>query len=152
MSWSSGRRRPRPPRRRPSPRRRSGRGPRPQPGRSSVPSPPTNHRLSHPKAERRSDRRVNWMVGWVAGIRSAAVAANPPPDLKLTPINGPGRTVAELLTTFHLCFVALDPFTNESAWILPTAARILTVFEQADVRVAWVVAGTPRECRMFLGP
>jgi hypothetical protein len=80
------------------------------------------------------------------------VAANPPPDLKLTPINGPGRTVAELLTTFHLCFVTLDPFTNESAWILPTAARILTVFEQADVRVAWLVAGTPRECRLFLGP
>ena len=60
--------------------------------------------------------------------------------------------MAELLTTFHLCFVALDPFTNESAWILPTAARILTTFEQADVRIAWLVAGTARECRMFLGP
>jgi hypothetical protein len=80
------------------------------------------------------------------------VAANPPPDLKLTPINGPGRTVAELLTTFHLCFVALDPFTNESAWILPTAARILTTFEQSDARIAWLVTGTARECRLFLGP
>jgi hypothetical protein len=61
--------------------------------------------------------------------------------------------VRELLTTFHLVFVALDPFTNESAWILPTAARILTVFDQADCRVAWMVAGaTPEECRMFLGP
>ena len=80
------------------------------------------------------------------------MATNPPPDLTLTPINGAGRSVAQLLTTFHLCFVALDPFTNESAWILPTAARILTTFEQADVRIAWLVAGTPRECRMFLGP
>jgi hypothetical protein len=54
---------------------------------------------------------------------------------------------------FHLVFVALDPFTNESAWILPTAARILTVFDQADCRVAWLVAGaTPEECRLFLGP
>lgn len=80
------------------------------------------------------------------------MAANPPTDLRLTPINGPSRTLAELLTTFHLCFVALDPFTNESAWLLPTAARILTTFEQADVRIAWLVAGTARECRMFLGP
>ena len=80
------------------------------------------------------------------------MATNPPPDLMLTPINGQGRSVAQLLTTFHLCFVALDPFTNESAWILPTAARVLQTFEQADVRVAWLVAATPSECRMFLGP
>ena len=80
------------------------------------------------------------------------MASDPPADLTLTPLNGPRRTVAHLLTTFHLCFVALDPFTNESAWLLPTAARILTVFDQADVRVAWLVTGTPEECRMFLGP
>src|SRR5204863_1164083 len=75
-----------------------------------------------------------------------------PPDLTLTPLNGPRRTVAQLLVTFHLCFVALDPFTHESAWILPTAARILAVFDQADVRVAWLVTGTAEEARMFLGP
>jgi len=81
------------------------------------------------------------------------VATDPPPQLVLTPIRGKPRTVRELLTTFHLVFVALDPFTNESAWILPTAARILTVFDQADCRVAWLVAGaTPEECRTFLGP
>jgi hypothetical protein len=71
----------------------------------------------------------------------------------LTPLHGKSRTVAQLLTTFHLVLVVLDPFTNESAWILPTAARILQVFEQADVRVAWLMAGaTPEECRQFLGP
>lgn len=81
------------------------------------------------------------------------MATDPPPQLVLSPIRGKPRTVRELLTTFHLVFVALDPFTNESAWILPTAARILTVFDQADCRVAWLVAGaTPEECRMFLGP
>ena len=58
----------------------------------------------------------------------------------------------EWLTTFHLAFVALDPFTHESAWILPTAVRVLTRFDQADVRVAFLVAGTPEECGMFLGP
>ncbi|MBA3655451.1 MAG: hypothetical protein H0W70_14805 [Actinobacteria bacterium] len=80
------------------------------------------------------------------------MAADPPPDLVLTPLGGEGRTVREWLTTFHLAFVAIDPFTHESAWILPTAARILTTFEQADVRVAFLCAGTPEECRMFLGP
>ncbi len=59
----------------------------------------------------------------------------------------------EWLTTFHLVFAALDPFTNESAWILPTAARILTNFDEADCRVSWLMAGaTPDECRQFLGP
>lgn len=54
---------------------------------------------------------------------------------------------------FDLCIVALDPFTDESAWILETAARVLSVFDQADVRIAWLMAGaTPEESRMFLGP
>lgn len=80
------------------------------------------------------------------------MAKDPPLDLTLRPINGPARTVRELLTTFHLAFVALDPFTNESAWILPTAARILDNFDQADVRVAFLVTGTPEQARIFLGP
>lgn len=80
------------------------------------------------------------------------MSTDPSPDLVLSPINGEGRTVREWLTTFHLAFVALDPFTYESAWILETAGRILTTFEQADVRVAFLCAGTPEECRMFLGP
>ena len=70
----------------------------------------------------------------------------------LHPINGEARSVAQLLTMFHLAFVALDPFTNESAWILETAGRVLTQFDQADVRVAWLVAGTASQCRQFLGP
>jgi len=54
---------------------------------------------------------------------------------------------------FDLCIVALDPFTDESAWLLETAGRVLSVFDQADVRVAWLMAGaTPEECRLFLGP
>lgn len=80
------------------------------------------------------------------------MAADPPLDLTLAPLNGPSRTLREWLTTFHLVTVALDPFTNESAWILPTATHVLSVFQEADCRVAWLVAGTPQECRMFLGP
>lgn len=80
------------------------------------------------------------------------MAINPPADLPMTPLHGPTRSVSELLTTFDLCFVALDPFTNESAWILETAARILSNFDQADVRVALLCTGTIEECRLFLGP
>lgn len=80
------------------------------------------------------------------------MAGNPPPDLVLSPLGGKPRTVEQLLTMFDLAFVALDPFTNESSWILETAGRILTVFDQANVRVAWLVAATPDDCRQFLGP
>jgi hypothetical protein len=80
------------------------------------------------------------------------VATDPAPDLMLQPINGESRSLAQLLTTFHLAFVALDPFTNESAWILETAGRVLTQFDQADVRVAWLVTGNRAQCRQFLGP
>jgi hypothetical protein len=79
------------------------------------------------------------------------VSADPPPDLALTPLNGRSRTVDQLLTTFHLCFVALDPRTAPSRLIIPTAARILSVFEQADVRVAWLVAGDAEDARRLLG-
>lgn len=80
------------------------------------------------------------------------MVANPPLDLVLTPISGEGRSLSQWLTMFHLVVVALDPFTNESAWILPTATRILRTYDQADCRVAWLVTGTPEECRQFLGP
>jgi hypothetical protein len=81
----------------------------------------------------------------------AAVATNPPPDLVLTPINGAGRPVTGWLTNFHLFFVAVHPASEQSAWLVPTAARILTEYEQADVRVAWLVAGTAEDARRLLG-
>ncbi|HEX4978984.1 MAG TPA: hypothetical protein VFV35_02865 [Acidimicrobiales bacterium] len=81
------------------------------------------------------------------------MATDPPPDLVLTPLDGPPRTVAQLLTTFHLLLVVVDPYTNESAWILPTAQRVIQTFEQADVRVAFLIAAdTPADARQFLGP
>jgi hypothetical protein len=80
------------------------------------------------------------------------VATNPPLDVVLTPINGEARTLGQWLTTFHLVLAVVDPFTNESAWLLPTAARILSTYDEADCRVAWLVTGTVDECRQFLGP
>jgi hypothetical protein len=79
------------------------------------------------------------------------VAANPPPDLVLSSLTGRSRTVREWVTTFHLLIVAVDPNSSRSRWIVPTAARVLTVYEQADCRVGWLVAGDASDARKFLG-
>ena len=80
------------------------------------------------------------------------MASDPSPDLLLTPLNGEGRTVSQWLTTFHLLLIGLDPYTSESSWVLPVAERIMRSFEQADVRVAWLVTADARDCERFLGP
>lgn len=89
-----------------------------------------------------------------AGRRATlcAVATNPPLDLQLTPLGREGRALSTWLTTFHLASVVLDPYTNESSWILPTATRILQGFAGADVRVNIVVTCSAEEAREFLGP
>ncbi|HUF33874.1 MAG TPA: hypothetical protein VMN58_11780 [Acidimicrobiales bacterium] len=75
-----------------------------------------------------------------------------PADLPLTPINGGSHTLQQWLTTFHLVTAVLDPYTAESAWVLPTVTRIFRVYGEADCRVAIVVTCTPEEARQFLGP
>jgi hypothetical protein len=80
------------------------------------------------------------------------VATNPPSDLLLTPLQGDARPLEEWLTTFHLASVVLDPYTNESSWILDTASRVLATFAGSSVRVNWVVTAGPDEARQFLGP
>ncbi len=80
------------------------------------------------------------------------MASELPADLTLTPLDGDGRTVSEWLTTFHLAPVVVDPYTNESAWILDTAARVLRTLRGADVRVCWLVAADAEGAAAFLGP
>lgn len=75
-----------------------------------------------------------------------------PGDLALKPINGSPHTLSQWLTTFHLVVAALDPFTSESAWLLPTVARIFRVYDQADCRVALLVTCTEEQAQQFLGP
>jgi hypothetical protein len=80
------------------------------------------------------------------------VATNAPSDLVLTPIGGEPRPLQEWLTTFHLASVVIDPYTNESSWILPTAARILEALRGADARVNFVVTADADDATAFLGP
>lgn len=80
------------------------------------------------------------------------MATNPPADLVLAPLGGDPRPLDEWLTTFHLASVVLDPYTNESSWVLEAAARILTAFRGAAVRVNFLVTCGADEAREYLGP
>jgi hypothetical protein len=80
------------------------------------------------------------------------VATAPSADLVLTPLTGGARPLREWLTTFHMASIVIDPFTNESSWILDTAARIMRAFAGAAVRVNFIVTATPEEAKQFLGP
>jgi hypothetical protein len=92
--------------------------------------------------------------------RVADIDTNPgvklPADLVLTPLHdgrmGTGRPLMEWLTTFHLASVVLDPYTNESSWILRTATRVLEEFRGCDVRINMIVTAGADDTIEFLGP
>ena len=85
-------------------------------------------------------------------LASPLVATNPDLNIQIHSVAGDPRPLEEYLTSFPLAVVALDPFTHESSWILNTARRVLSVFRGADVRVAYLVAGTDAEgAQQFLG-
>ena len=73
-------------------------------------------------------------------------------DLVLAPLGAEARPLEEWLTTFHLASVVLDPYTNESSWILPTATRVLEGLRGSDARVNFLVTADERDTRSFLGP
>ncbi len=56
------------------------------------------------------------------------------------------------LTTFHLASVVLDPYTNESSWILRTATRVLEQFRSSHARINFIVTADADDARAFLGP
>ena len=85
-------------------------------------------------------------------LPSHAVASNPTSDLVLAPLGADPRPLPEWLTTFHLATVVLDPYTNESSWILPTAARILEALRGSHARVNLLVTADEDDTRRFLGP
>lgn len=90
------------------------------------------------------------------------MVTNPSLDLVLAPVvadpsissvdGQPPRPLGEWLTTFHLASVVLDPYTNESSWILQSAARILRAFSGSAARANFVLTCSADEAREFLGP
>ena len=73
-------------------------------------------------------------------------------DLMLHPLGGEARELEQWLTTFHLASVVLDPYTNESSWILKSAVRVLEGFRGSDARVNFMVTADADDTRRFLGP
>lgn len=80
------------------------------------------------------------------------MATKLPDDLQLRPLDGEPRDLSEWLTTFHLASVVLDPYTNESSWVLKTAVRILEEFRGSHARVNFVVTADDDDARAFMGP
>lgn len=72
--------------------------------------------------------------------------------MQLAPLRGEARSIGEWTTTFHLAIVALDPYTIESSWIIPTARRILQDYAQADIRVALLVTAPAEDVTEYVGP
>lgn len=70
----------------------------------------------------------------------------------LSPLNAEPRRLAEWLTMFHLATVVLDPYTNESSWVLGPARRILEALRGCDARVNFVVTANAADTREFMGP
>jgi hypothetical protein len=75
-----------------------------------------------------------------------------PGDLMLHPLGGEARELEQWLTTFHLASVVLDPYTNESSWVLKSAVRVLEGFRGSDARVNFIVTADEDDTRRFLGP
>ena len=79
-----------------------------------------------------------------------------PNELHLTPVTADGlgqaRPIMDWLTTFHLASVVLDPYTNESSWVLRAATRVLEQFRSSHARINFVVTAGADDARAFLGP
>ena len=89
---------------------------------------------------------------WGRALPLHLVASNVALDINLTTIGGEQRPLSQWVTTFHLASVVLDPYTNESSWVLSTATRILDAFRGADVRVNLVLTCGTDDAQQFLGP
>src|SRR4029079_18918054 len=93
---------------------------------------------------------LGWLDRRLLGL--PAVATAPSLDIELITLAGDAYTLEQRLTTFHLASVILDPYTNESSWVLKPAARILAELRGADVRVNFVATCGPNDARRFLAP
>ncbi len=85
-------------------------------------------------------------------LPSETVTTDVQASVELSPLTSEPRPISEWTTNFHLAIVALDPYTNESSWIIDTALRILRNYTEADVRIALLVTAAEDEVRQYVGP
>lgn len=85
-------------------------------------------------------------------LASSAVPTTPPPETPIRALNGREYSLSEWVMLFNLLVTAIDPYTHESSWILKTAARIMRHYDEADVRVGFLITCDADDARRFLGP
>ncbi len=85
-------------------------------------------------------------------LRSQLVSTKLPDTLNLQALGAEARELSEWLTTFHLAAVVLDPYTNESSWVLKSALRILEELRGCHARVCLIVTAGEDDTNAFLGP
>lgn len=62
------------------------------------------------------------------------------------------KPLRDWLTTFPLVPIILDPYTEESSRILPTAYRILSSYRDAGCRPCWILTCSHKDAEAYLGP
>lgn len=62
------------------------------------------------------------------------------------------KPLRDWLTTFPLVPIILDPYTEESSRILPTAYRILSSYRDAGCRPCWILTCNHKDAEAYLGP
>ena len=94
--------------------------------------------------------------GWGAHAEAARFPSVPPGTISEVTVKSlhrdEERTLAEWTTMFQLFVVALDPYTVESAAVLPVATRLLREYSEADCRAGFLMACDADDARAFLGP
>ncbi len=80
------------------------------------------------------------------------MATDPSADLEITDLSGYEATLGVRLVMFNQLSVVIDPYTHQSGWILPTAARLFNHYREADIRCSFVVAGDAEGAKQYLGP
>jgi len=108
--------------------------------------------LCAPSCDECHQPRPKWRPSTSVAPVASAPLSNPSQDLSLKPLSGEARTLHEWTNMFHLGSVVLDPFTNESSWILETAVRIMRQYMGAAVRMNFIITCDETEARTFLGP
>ena len=80
------------------------------------------------------------------------MATDPSGDIELGTLHDQSQTLAQWLTLFNLLGVVIDPYTDHSGWVIPTAARIFDHYVEADVRCGFIVLSDAPGARDYLGP
>ncbi|NOX32057.1 MAG: hypothetical protein GXP35_18745 [Actinobacteria bacterium] len=78
------------------------------------------------------------------------MATDPSPDIELIDLSGYSAPLGVRLSMFNMLSVVIDPYTHQSGWIIPTAARLFWHYQEADIRCGFIVASDADGARSYL--